>query len=101
MRLAICGRCQRPRLQLHGSGTTARQFTGAFYVHSKFKRGTLLQSHTDAIKWCSILPAIVSLKKLKAEHVPQPYYPLSLGDILRTVHDDLRRARRCPDSAAS
>jgi hypothetical protein len=92
-----------PDHNFHGSDTIARQFTSAFYAHSEFKRGTLLLSHTDAIKWRSILPAIVSLKKLKAEHVPQPYYPFTLGDILRTVNVDLRRrrARRCPDSAAS
>jgi hypothetical protein len=42
------------------------------------------------------------LKKLKAEYVPQPNYPLSLGDILRTVNvDRRRRARGRPDSAAS
>jgi hypothetical protein len=42
--------------------TAVTQQQGACYAHSKFKRGTLLQSHTDAIKWRSILPAIVSLK---------------------------------------
>jgi hypothetical protein len=62
-----------------------------------------LQFRTDAIKWCGTLRAIVSLQKLKAEHVPRSNYPLSLGDILRSVNVDLRRrrARRRPDSAAS